>query len=81
MVKNQHGGLRLSLKAAYGHGWRIGRFCTPRAFPTVISIVKATPTPHWMPTRLHRYVWRQGLRDGAGVPTLISTLTLLLIGE
>lgn len=68
-----------SFNAAYGHGVRYGKILTGHYSGK--RVAKRIPAPSWMPTRLHRFVWRAGFRNAAGYPTLISQLTLMFIGE
>jgi hypothetical protein len=74
-----------SLNAAYGHGYRVGqigmaRIILPATFPRQVFFsmwVKEQCAPEWLPTALQRFVWRQGLCDGAGVTSLFSILRIL----
>jgi hypothetical protein len=74
------------LRCAYYHGFRTGKVHASRFIGKPNSsgetYLRAIPTPQWLPYRLHRFVWRQGLREGAGVPTFTSQLiTLTITGE
>lgn len=77
---------KTSLNAAYGHGVRcgtiIGEHVRKRMRGEVSSLPeKSGKAPDWFPTMLHCFCWRQGFRNGAKRPTLLSTLTVMLIGE
>lgn len=64
---------KTSYNAAYGHGHRTGVFYQ--------DMRVSNQPPEWMPTRWHRFCWRQGFKNGAGEHTMLSTLTLMFIGE
>jgi hypothetical protein len=67
-----------SLKAAYGHGFRFGRIATP-ALATAQErgrVLLSCPPPLWMGP-VGRFVWRQGLRDGAGAMSAFSLFRAL----
>ncbi len=72
-----------SLRCVYGHGFRAGAIVAPvlREECRSVALYALRKPPSWMPTRLHRFVWRQGLRNGVGARTIISSLTLMFIGE
>lgn len=76
-----------SYKAAYGHGFRVGRLAErcadnmakgiPASMPR--GLITPQDAPEWfyaLPCPgLHAFVWRQGFREGVGRRTLISRLT------
>lgn len=63
---------KTSLHAAYGHGYRIGSLA--KYYGASKRTVLKHNAPEWMGMRLRRFVWRQGLRDAAGVISLFSIL-------
>jgi len=70
----------MSLKAAYGHGVRMGVLAKANATQKDHRVVWFS-SPWWLPSRLHRFAWRQGLKHGQGAHDLVSIITNLIIGD
>lgn len=68
-----------SLNAAYGHGHRSGYIA--RGYGMGKRHAATRTAPEWMPTRLHRFMWRQGFRNGSSFPSLLSQLSRIFVGE